>query len=101
MSAEQYKWTLADLRKSCPLLDKIEVIGHSSSVAGCQYVKSTEELVGRNHLGEIVVRVKGTKTPSQQLFRDRYQVQVAAGMLKKHEPTKVDGPDDPPGYGDR
>lgn len=83
MSQKPYQTTLADLRRSCPLLATIEVIGFGSSVAGCQYVKGTEELVGRNALGEVVVRAKGKVTPAKiQQFRNDYQHAVSAGIIK-------------------
>jgi hypothetical protein len=85
-----YQWTLADLRRDCPLLAKIEVIGHGPSVAGCQTVKGTEELIGRNHLGEIVVRVKGKVTPANvKKFRDTYGNAKAAGILKPRQPKEL------------
>ena len=84
MSRKPYAMTLADLRIYCKLLHSIEVIGHSSSVAGCQHVKGTEELVGRNAAGEIIVRVKGPITPKKTIeFRRLYQQAVAAGIIKE------------------
>jgi hypothetical protein len=80
----KYNVTLRDLRQYCRLLAKIEVTGHGSSVAGCTFVKGTEELVGRNAAGEIVVRVKGPITPKKTIeFRRLYQLAVAAGILKE------------------
>ena len=80
----KYNVTLRDLRQYCRLLAKIEVTGHGSSVAGCQFVKGTEELVGRNAAGEIIVRVKGPITPKKTIeFRRLYQLAVAAGILKE------------------
>lgn len=69
-----YQLTLQDLRRSCPLLKTIEVGGGGSKA---------EELVGRNHLGEIVVRQKGKVTPALVIkFRDAYTHAVTAGLIK-------------------
>jgi hypothetical protein len=69
-----YKLTLADLRTSCPLLATIEVAGEDSK---------SEQLVGRNALGEVVVRAKGKVTPAKiQQFRNAYQHAVSAGIIK-------------------
>lgn len=104
--SQPYKMTLADLRAHCKLLASIEVVGHGSSVAGCQYVKGTEEMLGKNAAGEILLRVKGKITPARVVeFRNAYQGAVAAGIIKAPAPREirhgVDGPDDPPGYANR
>lgn len=84
-----YQLTLADLRNACPLLANIEVIGGSPSVAGCQYVKGNEQLIGRNAAGTIVVRSKpGKVTPEKvKQFRNDYQIAVAAGIIKRFTPA--------------
>jgi hypothetical protein len=72
--SKPYQLTLADLRLSCRLLAKIEVLGDGSR---------NEEIVGRNDAGEIVVRVKGKVTPAKvQQFRNTYQHAVSAGIIK-------------------
>ncbi len=69
-----YKLTLADLRQTCRLLDKIEVLGDGSR---------NEEIVGRNKAGEIVVRAKGKVTPAKvEQFRNSYQHAVSVGIIK-------------------
>lgn len=69
-----YPKTLSELRRDCPLLQSIEVAGASSK---------DEELIGKNHLGEIVVRAKGKITPAKvQQFRNAYQYAVTAGIIK-------------------
>ena len=85
----RYEMTLRDLRQACPLLAKIEVLGHGPSVAGCQHVPGTEQLVGYNAAGEIVVRAKGKVTPALvKKFRDSYQTAVAVGIIKRPIPTE-------------
>lgn len=88
-----YKLTLADLRRQCPLLDTVDVEGKDSK---------HEKLVGRRN-GEIAVQTPvGPTTPARsKLFKDLYQHAVAAGIIKPRPIGKVDGPDDPPGHGDR
>lgn len=75
-----YQWTLADLRRECPLLAKIEVAGVNSK---------TEELIGRDAAGTIVVRSKpGKVTPEKvKQFRNDYQIAVAAGIIKRFTPA--------------
>lgn len=86
----RYPMTLADLRQYCRHLATIEVIGHSSSFAGCSFVKGTEELVGRNAAGEIMVRVKGKVTPGNVIkFRNSYEAAVAAGIIKPPAPKEI------------
>jgi len=100
----RYQLTLADLRNNCRLLAAIEVIGHGPEYGCSHSTKGTEQLVGKNAAGEIVVRVKGKVTPTNVIkFRNEYQRAVAAGILKAKPSTSpnVDGPDDPPGHGDR
>lgn len=73
ISHTRYKQTLADLRRSCWKLRSVDVVGNDK----------TEELVGRNHLGEIAVRVKGRVTPAKaQQFRNLYEYAVAKGLIK-------------------
>lgn len=73
-----YKWTLADLRRDCPLLAKIEVEGKDSK---------SERLVGRSASGEVVVQTPpGAITPKKSmLFKDLYQTAVNRGVLKPKE----------------
>jgi hypothetical protein len=69
-----YQTTLADLRRSCPLLTTIEVAGQDSK---------SEQLVGRNPLREVVVRDKGKGIPAKvKEFRDAYQHAVSVGIIK-------------------
>lgn len=80
-----YPVTLEGLRRDCPLLAKIEVIGRGSDVQGCTYVKGTEQLVGRNARGEIIVQsTPGTVTPAKvKKFTNDYQHAVAVGIIKR------------------
>jgi hypothetical protein len=72
--SKPYQLTLADLRHSCPLLKSIEVAGKDSK---------SEQLVGRNGLGEVVVRTKGKVSPASVMkFRNEYQRAVSAGIIK-------------------
>lgn len=80
MSRKPYQLTLADLRMACPLLKSIDVLGGGSK---------SEELTGRNALGEVVVRVKGKVTPARvEEFRNTYQHAVAVGIIKPSIPTE-------------
>jgi hypothetical protein len=82
--SKPYKLTLADLRKACPLLATIEVTGHGPEYGCSHSMPGTEELVGKNQRGEIVVRVKGKVSPANvQKFRNSYQFAVSAGVIKK------------------
>jgi hypothetical protein len=80
----RYRLTRADLSRMCPLLAKIEVLGHSSSVEGCQHVKGTERLVGRNHAGDIIVQTSAGTISNAKLskFYEDYKTAVASGILK-------------------
>ncbi len=79
----RYELTLADLRRYCRLLVSIEVIGHGPEYSCSHSTPGTEELIGKNAAGEIVVRVKGKVTPANvKKFRDTYQSAVAAGIIK-------------------
>lgn len=70
-----YPLALEGLRRDCPLLAKIEVAGEDSK---------SEQLVGRNALGEVVVRAKGKVTPAKiQQFKNDYQHAVAMGIIKR------------------
>lgn len=79
-----YRMTMEDLRRSCTGLASIEVTGYSSSIQGCQFVKGTEEMVGKNAAGEIVLRVKGKVTAAKVVeFNNAYQQAVKAGIIKE------------------
>ncbi len=74
----KYRMTMADLKGACALLAKIEVRGEIKS----------EQIVGLNSLGEIVVRVKGKVTPGNVIkFRNEYQRAKAAGIIKETKPS--------------
>lgn len=81
---QPYKMTIHELRKSCQLLSSIEVVGGGTK---------TEYLIGKNHLGEIVVRSKpGTITPGkvEQFGRD-YAYAVAKGLIKPTPTGETNG----------
>jgi hypothetical protein len=82
--SKPYQLTLADLRRSCPLLKSIDVVGGNEALStGRSLGGREEELVGKNAAGEIVVRVKGKVTPAKvQQFRNTYQHAVSAGIIK-------------------
>jgi hypothetical protein len=79
-----FKLTLADLRRSCPLLASIEVTGFGPEYrCSGPSAPGTEQLIGKNARGEVVVRVKGKVTPAKvQQFRNSYQHAVSAGIIK-------------------
>jgi hypothetical protein len=83
MSRKPYQLTLADLRQACPLLKSIEVTGHGPEYGCSHSTPGTEQLIGKNARGEIVVRVKGKVTPAKvKEFRDLYQHAVSVGIIK-------------------
>lgn len=72
----RYTVTMRDLRARCPLLASIEVV-------------EPEGLIGKNHVGEIVVRAKGRITPRLiEQFRNTYQTAVSAGLIKQPIPIE-------------
>lgn len=75
-----YKYTRAELAKTCHLLAKIEVLGE----------KKTERLVGRNHAGEIVVQTApGKVTPAKlEQFVNDYTRAVQIGAIKPPSPKE-------------
>lgn len=78
-----YQMTLQDLRKHCRLLVHIEVIGGGSK---------HEELIGKNYLGEIVVRVRGKITPARvKEFNKAYTFAVAKGLIKAEPKGETSG----------
>lgn len=76
MNRKPYQLTLAELRLACPLLAKIEVGGQDSK---------SEQLLGRNASGEIIVcSIPGKVTPAKiAKFRNDYQHAVAVGIIKR------------------
>lgn len=79
-----YPMTIAELRRHCQLLSSIDVVGTETK---------TEHLVGRNHMGEVVVQSRpGKLTPARiQQFKNDYQYAVAKGLIKaepKAEPNE-------------
>lgn len=79
-----YPMTMAELRRNCPGLASIEVVGF-----GPQYQCSgpstpgTEAIVGKDAAGTVVIRVKGKATPANvEKFSNEYQRAVAAGIIK-------------------
>lgn len=66
----KYHLTLTELHRSCQLLASVTV-------------GEPEALIGRNHAGEIVVRVNGKITPAKvKDFQNAYQFAVAKGLIK-------------------
>lgn len=83
MTRKPYKYTLADLRRECAGLASIEVTGHGPEYGCSHSTPGTEQLVGKNVAGDIVVRVKGKVTPGNvERFRTEYSRAKAAGIIK-------------------
>jgi hypothetical protein len=81
---QPYDQTLAELRRYCRGLAKIEVLGFGAELRSSGSVASSERIVGRDAAGTIVVEVKGRVTPAAvQKFRNAYQRAVAAGIIKQ------------------